>query len=155
MDTLKRTLMRPSSAVALAALLAGPAWASQDALLQAGSYEVTFRLELPHLESWAIDRTATICIPAESGDVALPVLSGNNPLGECPATNIRRDGATLSFDIRCEGRDAARARALYTLTPDGFAGRIAMVMGGKNMTMTEVQVGRRLGSCGSAAAPQD
>jgi hypothetical protein len=30
-----------------------------------------------------------------------------------------------------------------------------MVMGGKNMTMTEVQIGRRVGSCELASAPQD
>ena len=69
----------------------------------------------------------------------------------CPARNVRRHGAALSFDIVCEGPDAARARATYTLRPDGFAGRIAMVMGGKNMTMTELQVGYRVGRCDPAA----
>jgi hypothetical protein len=29
-----------------------------------------------------------------------------------------------------------------------------MVMGGKNMTMTEVQAGRRIGSCDPASAAQ-
>jgi hypothetical protein len=58
----------------------------------------------------------------------------------------------LSFDILCDGRGAARARAVYTLMPRGFEGRIAMVMGGKNMTMTEVQAGHRVGSCDMAGA---
>jgi uncharacterized protein DUF3617 len=152
----RRPAMAAGSAIALAALFAGPALAGQDrALLEPGSYEVTFRLELPYLESWAINRSATICIPTDASNGALPVLSGNNPLSECPAVNVRREGAALSFGIRCEGRDAARARALYTLTPDGFAGRIAMVMGGKNMTMTEVQVGRWLGPCKSSGTSQN
>jgi hypothetical protein len=30
-----------------------------------------------------------------------------------------------------------------------------MVMGGKNMTMSEVQVGRRLGGCDPTGAPPD
>ena len=150
--------LRHLCALILGGLLAGAARADEsEALLQAGSYEVTYRLELPHVESWAIDKTRTICV-ADAGAARLaplPVLSGNNPLATCPAENIRRDGATLRFDIVCAGRNAARARAAYTLGPDGFKGRIAMVMGAKNMTMTEVQVGRRVGSCDLASAPPD
>ena len=97
---------------------------------------------------WRIGPT-TICVPNVRGesDAPIPVLSGNNPLAKCPARNIQRDSVTLTFDIACPGRNAARAKALYKLLPGAFKGRIAMVMGGKNMTMTEVQVGRRLGSC--------
>jgi hypothetical protein len=36
------------------------------------------------------------------------------------------------------------------LAADHFAGRVAMVMGGKNMTMVEVQRAQRVGDCGSA-----
>jgi hypothetical protein len=35
------------------------------------------------------------------------------------------------------------------LAADHFAGRVAMVMGGKNMTMAEVQRAKRVGDCGS------
>jgi hypothetical protein len=83
------------------------------------------------------------------------VLSVNNPFAGCPARNVRWSGTDLSFDIVCEGRGAAKARATYTLLPGAFEGRIAMVMGGKNMTMTEVQVGRRVGGCDPAGAPRD
>ena len=47
-------------------------------------------------------------------------------------------------DIMCEGRGAARAHAFYAVRPDGFSGRIAMVLGAKNMTMRELQVGHRV-----------
>jgi hypothetical protein len=36
-----------------------------------------------------------------------------------------------------------------------FRARIAMTMGAKNMTMTEVQTGRRIGSCPLAAMLPD
>lgn len=149
---------RAASTIALLGILAGVAQADQTAaLVQGGSYEVKYRLELPHVEEWAVDRTTTICLPntGATSSAPLPVLSGNNPLAKCPARNVQREGATLRFDILCEGRNAAKARAVYTLQPGGFKGRIAMVMGGKNMTMTEVQVGRRVGSCELASAPQD
>ena len=51
-------------------------------------------------------------------------------------------GAGLSFIILCEGRDAAKARAAYVLSPGAFKGRIVMIMGGKNMTMTTGSSGR-------------
>jgi hypothetical protein len=140
------------------AILAGAAPAEQRAtLLPDGSYEVHVRLELPNVQNWAADETATICLPHVGGasNAPFPVLSTMNKVfATCPAKNIQRSGAGLSFDLVCEGRGAAKARAAYALTPGGFKGRIAMVMGGKNMTMTEVQVGRRVGGCDLAGPPQ-
>jgi hypothetical protein len=78
------------------------------------------------------------------------VLSANNPFAKCSAANIVMDDTTLQYDIVCSGRGAAKAHATYTLTPTRFAGRVAMVMGAKNMTMIEVQHARRLGDCGPA-----
>lgn len=148
--------LQAASAAIVVGILASSGHAGEP-LLQNGSYEVTFRLELPHLESWAIAKTATICVSEAdgAGGVPFPVLSGNNPFGECWVRNVRRDGASLRYDIACAGRDAARARAAYTLTPRGFTGRIAMIMGAKNMTMTEVQAGRRVGSCDLAGIRRD
>lgn len=137
-------------------MLAGAAQTEQgEPMLQPGAYEVEVRLELPNVVNWAAISTTTICLPHAGGTngAPFPVLSSNNPLADCPASNIQIAGATLRFDILCEGRDAARARAVYKLMPRTFEGRIAMVMGGKNMTMTEVQSGRRIGSCAPTGAP--
>ena len=147
------------AAAALVAVgaLAGLARAEPgEALLQDGAYEVQVRVELPNVQNWAATTTTTICLPHAGGasDAPIPVLSTNNPIAKCPARNVQRNDATLTFDIVCDGRGAARARAVYTLTPHGFRGRIAMVMGGKNMTMTEVQVGRRVGACDPPRTPR-
>jgi len=117
-----------------------------------GSYEVTARLELPHVERWAVDKIAIICIPSvrSGGEIPVPVLSANNPFAKCAAANLVIDGATLQYDIVCPGRGAAKAHATYSLSPDRFSGHVAMVMGAKNMTMTEVQRARRVGDCGTA-----
>ena len=148
--------LRAASAFMAALMLAAVAQAAQRAaLLQDGAYEVEVRLELPNVLRRGADSTTTICLPYVDGrnGAPFPVLSSNNPLAKCPASNVERDGATLSFDILCEGRGAAWAHAVYRLMPDAFEGRIAMVMGGKNMTMTEVQTGRRVGSCDLPGAP--
>lgn len=114
-----------------------------------GAYEVVSRLELPHVERWAIDQTTRVCITASrrAGGVPIPVLSANNPFAECAATNFVASGASVEYDIVCPGRASAKAHASYVLEQPGFAGRVAMVMAAKNMTMTEVVRGRRLGDC--------
>ena len=120
-----------------------------EAALPAGSYEITTRLELPHLERWAIDKTTTICLSgrAARGQIPIPILSANNPYGACAAANLVIDHGRLEYDVLCLGRGAAKAHATYSLGADHFAGRVAMVMGGKNMTMTEVQRAQRVGNC--------
>jgi hypothetical protein len=117
-----------------------------------GSYEVTARLELPHLERWGVDKTTIICLPSSRGsdEIPVPVLSANNPFAKCTAANLMADGSKLEYDIVCPGRGAARGRAVYILSANTFTGRVAMVMGAKNMTMTEVQRARRIGECSPA-----
>ena len=118
-------------------------------LLQDGSYEIAFRLELPHLERWAVDKETTACVSGVNGPPSAlpPILSDNNPFAGCAAKNVHQNESRLTFNIVCGGRDAAKAKATYTLAPGGFHARISMTMGAKNMTMTEVQTGRRVGSC--------
>jgi hypothetical protein len=117
-----------------------------------GSYELTARLELPHLERWGVDKTAIICLSNSRGpdEIPVPVVSANNPFAKCSATNLVADGSKLEYDIVCPERGAARGHAVYELSSNAFTGRIAMVMGAKNMTMTEVQRGRRIGECSPA-----
>lgn len=135
------------SGAALLALFAaanGPAPADE-AAPRAGTYSVEMRLDLPHLEGRTAMQRHVVCLGPSPA--ALPVLSANNPLASCPAVDLRRDGDVLTFDIVCPGSNAARAHARFIVRQQGFRGRIAMTMGGKNMTMTESQVGRRIGTC--------
>jgi len=114
-----------------------------------GSYELTARLELPHLERWGVDKTTLICLSNSRGpdEIPVPVVSANNPFAKCSATNLTADGTKLEYDIVCPERGSARGHAVYKVSSDAFTGRIAMVMGAKNMTMTEVQHARRVGEC--------
>ncbi|MFC3694013.1 DUF3617 domain-containing protein [Chenggangzhangella methanolivorans] len=137
-------------AFALSATLASPVLAQNPAVPD-GLYEVEYRLDLPHLENHDV-QTRKVCLKDVGGGSAFPVLSANNPLAACPADKLKREGADVSFEIRCPGGGAARGLALYSIMADRFQGSIAMTMGGKNMTMTEVQRGKRVGDC-EAAAP--
>lgn len=54
---------------------------------------------------------------------------------------------TVRFEVACQGLNAAKGTAEFEIDQDRFEGSIAMKMGGKNMTMTEHQTGRRVGPC--------
>jgi hypothetical protein len=145
-----RSMLRLIAVGMAAALVTGGAQADPSVrLLEPGAYEVEVRLEVPNVWTWSAARTVTICVPAahSAGAPPLPVLSGNNPLADCPADVIERTGARLTYVIACDGRDGARARAAYLLARQAFQGRIRMAMGGKNMTFIEAQSGRRIGGC--------
>src|SRR5262245_14504139 len=121
--------------------------AAGDWPLEAGAYRIRYRLELPHVERWAVEKTHTACLaglPAV-GRTHLPILSANMPFKGCTIKALRTTGRLLEYDIACPGRGAAKAHAVYTLSDGRFEARIFMTMGGKNMTMPEVQQGRRVG----------
>ncbi len=150
-------IWRYATSMALVLVTGAAGFAQADetqAAMQDGSYEVQVQLELPNVNMPA-KKTATICVTgdADGGTHGLAVLSDNNPLAKCPASNIRQEGNTLTFDIVCLGANLARASATYTLEPRQFRGRIAMWMGGKNMTVTETQLGSRVGDCEASSEP--
>jgi hypothetical protein len=141
---------RPASALVLSLVATTSAMCavSAAAALEPGEYQVSVRLELPHVEDLSTSRSALICVTAAGNDThGLKVLSDNNPLARCAASNIRDNGGTLLFDIVCPGQNAATGSARFTLREQDFDGAIEMKMGGKNMTMTERQRGRRTGGC--------
>ena len=144
-------LARFGIAAVVCLLPASPATSVDAVRLRPGLYEVGVRLDLPNIAGAAVSKVAMICLPAEdsAGNHGLVALSDNNPLAHCPVVNVRQEGDALTFDIVCPGGNAAIASAKYLLTADTFAGRITMKLGGKNMTMTETQSGRRTGDCRS------
>lgn len=132
-------------------LLASSLSAGDVVTLQPGLYEVSVRLDLPNIAEAAATKVTTFCVSAAdgNGNHGLKPLSDNNPLARCPVSNVQQQEAALTFEIVCPGGNAAIASARYVLTANTFAGRISMKLGGKNMTMTETQAGRRTGECPS------
>jgi Protein of unknown function (DUF3617) len=144
----------PTSGIVLATLgacassaFAGEPW------LPDGAYEMVTKLELPRLEGYAVESAHRVCFAGgwASGAIPAPVESANHPFASCAAAHLELGVNTVEYDITCPGRGSARAHASYRATDAGFVGRVAMVMGGKNMTMTEVVHARRLGACNETA----
>ncbi len=118
---------------------------ADEAKLRSGLYLINFRLELPHLENYADDQTTVICVGQDV--LPVPLLSQRDLFVGCRVENVQQHSERLKYNIVCDGRGAARATASYVLAPGEFGGRITIIQGAKNMTMTEVQKGRRIGSC--------
>lgn len=122
-----------------------PCWAETD--LQPGAYEVDVHLEM----SFGEDKPQrhTICLRNDSNHPAggLFILTPGTPISHCPVQNVQESINKTAFEIVCAGPNAGTASAQFQTTAIRFEGRIAMLMGGKNMRMTEVQVGHRIGEC--------
>lgn len=135
-------------------LLCGVSSAGASEALPQGAYAITATLEIPNINAPPWQATRYVCLdPGKAvAGLPVPVLSPNNPYGSCTAEALVRTPGGLRYHIACPGRGSARADASYLLSPDGFRGRIAMVLGAKNMTLTETQIGHRLGDCAPATA---
>ena len=109
------------SATILSSIIAQPQLLRANPLSPpSGSYELTARLELPHLERWGVDKSTIIClsISRRSDEIPVPVVSANNPFAKCSVTNLVADGSRLEYDIVCRKRLSARGHAVYELSTD-------------------------------------
>jgi hypothetical protein len=72
---MERSAVIPRAAFALVTAAVVWGWgASEQPPLPAGLYEIRFRLELPHLERWAVEKVGRVCVPADWGP-ATPIPS--------------------------------------------------------------------------------
>ena len=139
-----RTLARASVITALAAAgssAAGP-------VLTPGLYRVEVRIDLPNVQNSAAPMVLTRCV--DPGDLksgqAFFVLS-DNPLKNCDLLDYQLTGDTATYRIACPGSNMGSAVGVFETTGTAYRGSIKMNMGGKNMTMSETQVGKRIGNC--------
>lgn len=95
---------------------------------------------MPHVE--------VQCISSEDfASASAFAIRSENPLSACPAAELSLSENVVAFRIVCPGHNRGYAKAHFETNSTGYRGRIDMNMGGKNMTMTETQIGRRLGEC--------
>jgi len=119
------------------------------AALQPGLYEITVNLELPNVVATGVGpSTLRRCITADdlrTGN-AFGVL-GQNPIRACPLKDYSISANQALYRIECAGPNAPHAAGVFDLAPGSYRGVITMNMGGKNMTMSERQRGKRIGAC--------
>jgi hypothetical protein len=123
--------------------------AAADEAMQPGLYEVTYTLELPNVVATGV-RPATVHRCVREADVrdgtAFGVLS-ENPIRGCPLQDYALSASKASYRIVCAGPNAPSATGVFEMQRTAYRGLITMNMGGKNMTLSEHQRGKRLGPC--------
>lgn len=135
--------------LACGVIVSPTAWSdAADPLLKPGLYQVEVRIGLPNVQDTAASILLTRCIrPADlrSGQ-AFFVLS-DNPLKNCELLDYQVTADTAVYRIACPGPNRGSAVAVFALAGATYHGNIKMNMGGKNMTMSETQTGKRVGDC--------
>jgi hypothetical protein len=115
-------------------------------LPQPGRYTVEVRQRLPNVPDLVDPMEHSVCL--DTAPALAPFrLKGENPLRSCPIVEVEWNQANLRYRIVCPGPNRGFAEAEFAFTIDAFHGQIAINMGGKNMTLTEIQTGRRRGDC--------
>jgi hypothetical protein len=140
--------MRKLLAVGLLAMDLALGSQSPKLALTPGMYEVEVRISLPNVADTAPPMVTIRCLGAndlQSGQ-AFFVLS-DNPLKACNLLDYRINGGEAAYRIACAGPNRGSAVGLFDTTDTSYRGTISMNMGGKNMTMSETQIGRRIGDC--------
>ena len=133
--------------VLLAIQLVAPAAAEAEAALRPGRYRVDVVLEMPHVLRAMPYGTVERCIAEDEAAGGFARIESSPAITACPIVGRRWEGNRLSQSWACGTANTGMAKAGYTISGEGFVGRIAVTMGGKNMTLSEVQTGRRIGDC--------
>ncbi|MEO1492452.1 MAG: hypothetical protein AAFV19_09910 [Pseudomonadota bacterium] len=130
--------------ILVAALGWAPTVSPQD--LAPGRYLVEVAIVLPNIQTRDYNFETEICWRGiEDRDPPLGPL-GPGPLKRCPSKVAAiKDG--IAVETTCLGPNAGWGSGTYKITPTGFKATVEMNMGGKNMTLKEIQRGTRLGSC--------
>jgi hypothetical protein len=140
-----RTLIAQASVMAG---LTATGYGAAEPVLTPGLYQVEVRIALPNVQDVAAPLVLTRCVtpPDLQSGRAFFVLS-DNPLKNCALLDYQVTADTATYRIACPGPNMGSAVGAFGLTGTAYRGSIKMNMGGKNMTMSETQVGRRIGDC--------
>ncbi len=136
------------AAANMVAALAATGSDAADSSLTPGLYQVEVRISLPNVQDVAAPLLVTRCLTPgdlESGQ-AFFVLS-DNPLKSCELVDYQVTARAAIYRIACAGPNRGSAVAVIDTSATTYRGTIKMNMGGKNMTMSETQVGKRIGDC--------
>ena len=136
------------TAANMVAALAATGADAADSSLIPGLYRVEVRINLPNVQDVAAPLVLTRCLShddLESGQ-AFSVLS-DNPLRSCELVDYQATAGTAIYRIACAGPNRGSAVAVFDTRATTYRGTIKMNMGGKNMTMSETQAGKRIGGC--------
>ena len=102
-------------------------------------WEMTTKVEMPGMPAMPGAQTVKFC--RIKGDEGKPVKSANDK--NCAITDVKQAGNTMTFNMKCTGKDAMSGSGEISTTPNSFSQKIKMRDGGDNLLM--VSTGKRVG----------
>jgi Protein of unknown function (DUF3617) len=132
---------------AAASLLCAALWASDEALAP-GTYEITARTVMPHLEEnlrYATTRERR-CLRGDALASLFPILR-HHSLEGCKLGAETRSGGTIRYVLACASAQVATGAARLDAAADRITGSLEIKMGGKNMTFSQRIDAVRHGDC--------
>lgn len=130
-----------------ALLLCTAAWTPVDAV-EPGSYEITARTVMPHLEEnlrYATTRERR-CLRGHELSSVFPILR-HPSLEGCKLGKQSRRGGAIRYLLVCASPQVATGSARLDEGPRHIAGLLEIKMGGKNMTFAQRIEAVRQGEC--------
>ena len=102
-------------------------------------WEMSTKIEMPGMPAMAGGQAVKFC--RVKGDEGKPVKSADDK--NCAITDVKNVGNTMTFNMKCTGKDAMTGNGEITSTATTFNQKIKMRTGGENMAM--VSTGKRIG----------
>ena len=102
-------------------------------------WEMTTKMEMPGMPAMPGGPPTKFC--RVKGDESKPVKSDDDK--NCSITDVKNAGNTMTFKMKCTGKDAMTGSGEMTHTPTTFNQKIKMRSGGEVMVM--VASGKRIG----------
>lgn len=102
-------------------------------------WEMTTKMEMPGMPAMPGVQAVKFCRP--KGDEGKPVTSADDK--NCTITDVKNVGNTMTFNMKCTGKDAMSGSGEITSTPTMFNQKIKMRAGSETMVM--MATGKRIG----------
>ena len=109
-------------------------------------WEMTTKMEMPGMPAVPGGPPVKFC--RVKGDESRPVQSKDDK--DCAVSNVKNVGNTMTFNMKCTGKDAMTGSGEMTSTATSFNQKIRMRSGGEDMAM--VSSGKRIGGACKAGA---
>ena len=109
-------------------------------------WEMNTKMEMPGMPAMPGGPPVKFC--RVKGDESKPIQSKDDK--DCAISNVKNVGNTMTFNMKCTGKDAMTGSGEMTSTATTFNQKIRMRSGGEDMAM--VSSGKRIGGACKAGA---
>ena len=123
--------------------LALPSFAASP--VKPGKWQVTMEMDMPGMPMKVPPTTITHCITKEQAENPEATLPKASRQGDCKVSDYKLDGNTVTWNVKCEGKQPMTGSGKITYDSDSYTGTMKMKM--QETEMTAKYTGKRIGEC--------